>query len=462
VDNSLAAGASEVYIDIHPKEGSRPACIVIADNGKGMDRATLHESMRFGAEKDYSGGDLGKYGLGLKTASLSQCRVLTVASKPKPERGARSRRSIMRWDLDYIDKHNDWNLLVPEVEELKQWEQELLEQPIAGDHGTVVLWSNLDEALPLLSSGDESKKQRFLVDLLEEVSSHLRMVFHRFMQNKVPGRKKLTLRVGENRLKAWDPFCISEEKTQSLDPKTYTVSIPGHESSGATEKVIVSPYILPAENQFSSREAWKDASGPRNWNFQQGFYFYRNGRLLQAGGWSYIRSVDEHTKLLRVAVDFDTDLDSAFAINVTKMKAKIPDDIWDTLKSDVSKWAQAARSVYDKKDPKAKAAKGARGAAAPSPQPASPNLKIGGITVAMSNAPGSKVTVSDAGSGGMRLVVPYDHEAARLFDKKQGRQPDFRNLCLILFGLVEAIAEKRLKPSDIQMNTLRKALQKLL
>src|SRR3990167_153453 len=170
VDNSITAEASEIYIDIIarqdaradmiPKQESHPAAIVIADNGKGMSRDELHEAMRFGTYQNYSHGDLGKYGLGLKTASLSQCRVLTVSSKAKAKNDIRPRRHCMRWDIDHVYETDDWNLLIPNENELESWEKEVLNQKVAEENGTVILWSGLNEALPQLSSENIGERER--------------------------------------------------------------------------------------------------------------------------------------------------------------------------------------------------------------------------------------------------------------------------------------------------------------
>src|SRR5207248_134180 len=208
--------------------------------------------------------------------------------------------------------------------------------------------TGLEDALPLLSAHEVRAREKFLATLIDEVSSHLRMVFHRFMQGAVRGRRKLNIHVCGERLVAWDPFC-RDEKTRELEIATLPLKVPRGDGGESVETVTVSPFILPREDEFSSREAWKEASGPRNWNQQQGFYFYRNNRLLQAGGWSWLRAVDEHTKLLRVAVDFTRDLDRAFAINITKMRARIPAEIRDRVDSHVSTWAKSARERYDRK-----------------------------------------------------------------------------------------------------------------
>src|SRR5687768_16355260 len=79
VDNSIAAEATEVRIDIE-FDGDE-SWVRIADNGAGMRPEVLKEAMRYGANREYDEDDLGKFGLGLKTASMSQCRRLTVASR---------------------------------------------------------------------------------------------------------------------------------------------------------------------------------------------------------------------------------------------------------------------------------------------------------------------------------------------------------------------------------------------
>ena len=121
------------------------------------------------------------------------------------------------------------------------------------------------------------------------------------------------------------------EKTRELDILKQKVD--GRTRTGEAMKgdVTISPFVLPREDEFSTPQRQKAAAGPRNWNQQQGFYFYRNNRLLQAGGWSWLRAVDEHTKLLRVAVHFDGELDHAFSLNVTKMRALIPAEIRESV-----------------------------------------------------------------------------------------------------------------------------------
>lgn len=469
IDNSIAAGASEIHIEIFSQQGSRPAAIVIADNGRGMDREALHEAMRFGAFQEYTADDLGKYGLGLKTASLSQCRTLTVSSKPKAGRDTRPRRNYMRWDIDYVYGTDDWDLLAPTNDELEPWEADALNHEVARTNGTVVLWTGLDEALPLLSAHEVRAREKFLATLIDEVSGHLRMVFHRFMQGAVTGRRKLNLYVCGERLVPWDPFCRNE-KTRELDIASFQLKVSLGDGSESGESVTVSPFVLPREDEFSSREAWKDASGPRNWNQQQGFYFYRNNRLLQAGGWSYMRAVDEHTKLLRVAVDFSRDLDRAFAINITKMRARIPAEIKERVESQVSSWAKTARERYDRKPPGSGTGtepqtSGRTAAAGTSKRTAEapPSVTVGPLVFLQNNAPGLRFAVAEGSKGQIKILVPRNHDlSSAIFNARNGDNAELRKLCVAAISVLEAVYERRMQIDRIPMAALKKALQRQL
>lgn len=466
VDNSIVANASEIRIDIFPRQDSQPAAIVIADNGKGMTREELHEAMRFGAFQEYAPDDLGRYGLGLKTASLSQCRTLTVSSKPKAARNTRSTRHCMRWDIDHVYETDDWDLLVPTDSELEKGEKEILNNGISREHGTVVLWTNLDEALPLLSASEAREREKFLAQLIVEISVHLRMVFHRFMQGTVSGRRKLDIYVCGEKLIPWDPFCRNET-TRELDIVKLPVVATDSDGSKVRGAVTVSPFILPSEEEFSSPVLWRDASGPRGWNQQQGFYFYRNGRLLQAGGWSYLRSVDEHTKLLRVAVDFSSELDAVFSINITKMRAKIPAEIKDRLGSLVGTWSGLARKRYDRKVrsqgkstpvardsfPAGKESRRAREVPA--------SVTVGPLIFSQNNNSAKLVITENRKTGQIEILVPQSHDLSSIFALGEGGSRELQKLCLAMLTILEAVSNKKVKPNRIPMDALKRIYRRL-
>ncbi len=93
IDNSIAARATIVTVEM--RFNGEDSWLRIADNGVGMNGSTITEAMRFGTERDYEADELGKFGLGLKTASLSQCSRLTVASRV--DRSAK-RIEVRQWD----------------------------------------------------------------------------------------------------------------------------------------------------------------------------------------------------------------------------------------------------------------------------------------------------------------------------------------------------------------------------
>ena len=169
------------------------------------------------------------------------------------------------------------------------------------------------------------------------------MVFHRFLAGTAK-RKKLKLILNGNEIAPWDPFCENEKKTRKLRAIVFPV-----EHEGVTGEVHVQPYILPHQEDFSSPEAFRGASGPANWNQQQGFYIYRADRMIQSGGWSNLRTPDEHTKLARVAVSFWPKLDDAFKINVAKMRVQMPARIRDPLRDAIGPVVKLAREIYGRK-----------------------------------------------------------------------------------------------------------------
>jgi len=333
VDNSIEAGATVVKIDVQ-FDGDN-SWVRIADNGKGMKPDQLREAMRYGAERDYDEDDLGKFGLGLKTASMSQCQCLSVASRWNPERADIAAYS---WDLDHIESTNRWEILPIERDELG----DTIREPLKGTKGTVVLWQRLDRVLGYKHPYGEFARKR-LLQTCRDIELHLGMVFHRFLTGEAR-TKRFKMLVNGNEVKPWDPFCRTEDKTKKLQAITIPV-----EYEGISGEVLFEPFVLPHQADFSSTEAFHRAGGPANWNQQQGFYIYRAGRMIQSGGWSNLRAPDEHTKLARVAVSFSPSLDEAFKINVAKMRVQMPSSIRDSVRDATGPVVKIAREIYDRK-----------------------------------------------------------------------------------------------------------------
>jgi hypothetical protein len=332
VDNSIGAQATKVSIEVH-FDGSN-SWIRIADNGSGMDSATLTESLRYGTEREYGSDDLGKFGFGLKTASTSQCRRVTVASRRSV---ARARVEARALDLDHIEQTNRWEILVVGSEERPTH----LTEPLKARSGTVVLWENLDRILDYKDPWGGWAKRK-LLDGADAIAEHLGMVFHRFLAGEVRGHK-VEILVNGSTVDPWDPFCRDEPATIPLPEHDFSVA-----SASGIGIVHVRPYVLPDKSEFSDSAAWQRASGPLKWNRQQGLYIYRANRLIQWGGWSRLRTIDEHSKLSRVAVDFMPNLDAVFGINISKAIVKLPTDLREDLEPVVNQVVRAAAQRYRK------------------------------------------------------------------------------------------------------------------
>jgi hypothetical protein len=167
------------------------------------------------------------------------------------------------------------------------------------------------------------------------------MVFHRFISGEVEGRKRVWILVNGRRVDAWDPFAANEPATVVLPGADVDVQIPD-----GIGMVRFQPYVLPPRERFSSEAAFHRLAGPRKWNAQQGLYVYRANRMVQSGGWSRLRAQDEHVKLARASLDFYPELDSAFEVNVAKVRVVIPTELRERLRSPIEMLVRAAQAVY--------------------------------------------------------------------------------------------------------------------
>lgn len=299
----------------------------IMDNGSGMAPEALEEAMRIGAEAAYESGDLGKFGLGMKTASLSHCNVLTVISKTKS-----SRVSGYRWDLGHVRETGRWVLL--ELDEIAIQNILTKEDLALEDQGTIVFW---DDLFMLNSEYNSNTSQKLADNYLfrkeESLKLHLRMVFHRFLDPGSTIGRNIHIYVNDSKIEAWDPFCRQEKATERIPLK------PDHANvylEGKINPIEIKAYVLPAKEDFSSEIEWKAAKGLLSWNDAQGYYIYRANRLIRFGGWHGTKAKDEHDKLARLSIDIDPELDDEFRITVNKSKVELPERLFGHLKNVVN------------------------------------------------------------------------------------------------------------------------------
>jgi hypothetical protein len=301
IDNSVAAGATRV--DIRCDLTLAEPALTILDNGCGMTEAELVTAMRHGGKGPSAAraaNDLGRFGLGLKTASFSQCRQLTVVSRAQGETAA------AEWDLDAVTAGDSWTISLHDGDELRGIPHfECLPQ-----QGTLVVWRKLDR---LFEEEEEHSKAEIVNSKLDVLRDHLSLVFHRFMSGEV-GRKKLTITVNGHKLKPFDPFCTSNTATQMLPEEI--IKFGG-------SKVEIQAFILPHHSRLTVEE-YEFYKTRSDFISNQGAYVYRNGRLMAWGDWFRLVPKGEATKLGRVRIDFSSALDEAWTIDIKKSRAHPP------------------------------------------------------------------------------------------------------------------------------------------
>jgi hypothetical protein len=323
IDNSISAGAREVWITINDE--SEHSWIAIRDDGCGMTADGLTLAMTLGGlspDRPRAASDLGRFGLGLKTASFSQCRRLTVLTRM---RGATV--SVRCWDIDVVNRTGRWTLLRSGPN--KPLEHRFIAQLQAQEHGTVVLWENLDRIIHDAVGREASERLLSRVPKLEE---HLGLTFHRFIKD--PGR--LVIRLGQQPIPPADPFLETQPACQLLGEEE--LACRGH-------LVRVCAFVLPHVTKLNAQSL--GIATTRDWTAKQGFYVYRNERLLVGATWLQLGLMkEEDHKLARIRIDFSNDLDFAWDINIRKSRAVPPDELRPDLLRIAKRARQASRAAY--------------------------------------------------------------------------------------------------------------------
>lgn len=322
IDNSISASATkiEIFYNIIPHP-----YIAILDNGNAMNSNEITESMRYGSSspsEERVESDLGRYGLGMKMASLSQCRSMSVVSKRKNEIVAR------RWNLDHIIKTKSWSLEQLGQDEIN--ELPLIKKLLENEKGTIVIWESLDR----IKSGSLTL-EKSLEEKMVGVKEHLELVFHRYLSGE--RNMKLSISINGIKLCPFDPFFIAKS-TQPMAPEK--IDIPGRKG-----KVVVTPYILPHPSNMTKLEIDK-YGGKDGLRALQGFYIYRNRRLLTWGTWFGLIKKDEFTKLARVQVDIPNSLDDLWTLDVKKSTAYPPEIVKTRLKQLVGTMSNGSKRTW--------------------------------------------------------------------------------------------------------------------
>ena len=287
-----------------------------------MTELDLIEAMRAGSKNplDFrSENDLGRFGLGLKTASFSQCRKLTVVSSQK------NNKVSTRWDLDFVAETEDWSLQILNNDEISS----IYKITTLKENGTLVLWEDTDR---IIDNTVTSLTEDIVYEKIDSVQKHLELVFHRYLK----GKDKIKIFINDEQLKPFDPFHTKHSATQELTEEI----IPINDS-----RIIIKPYILPHYTKISAQE-YDYYAGEGGYLKNQGFYVYRNKRLLVSGTWFRLIPQSEMYKLARIQIDLPNSLDDLWKIDVKKSNASPPSIIRQRLKKIIEKIAGTSTRVY--------------------------------------------------------------------------------------------------------------------
>ncbi|MBS0173269.1 MAG: ATP-binding protein [Nitrospira sp.] len=318
IDNSIAAGACNIDIRIAIDFGGS-VLVSVADDGCGMDREGLVNAMRYGSRQRTNQASLGKFGLGLKTASTAFCRRLSAIS-----RGSTA-GEVMKatWDLDHIAKVGRWEL---QLVDATREEKGILDAVAGGKTGTVILWENVDRLLKTTYAKPDGKAAKNALKRYEdELRFHVAMVYQRFLDGNDARANNVSIRINGAPVAPWDPYCLPLAG-KPVAEKVMKVEI----QDGKNAEFTVRAFILPRKSEFQDEDTLKEA---RLTNDKQGIYVYRENRLIHGPDWLGMYSKEPHMTLCRVELSFDHRLDDAFQVDIKKSRILLDDNLYDWLQN---------------------------------------------------------------------------------------------------------------------------------
>ena len=313
VDNSIAAGATKISVQVE-QDFRGDVRLSIADDGCGMNRDELVQAMQYGSPKRPDPASLGKYGLGLKTASTAFCRCLSLVSRSSGNDLA----LMATWDLDHVVDRQKWLLQIsdePDEEALQH-----LDEVASGSSGTAVLWSKVDRLLRDYQDPAGAPARKALAKRCRELREHIAMTYQRFLDKSDSRARNVEITVNGEDVAPWDPFqkSLSELVAEEL------VDV-----EGAEAKFHVRAYILPRREEFPNDKLAREARLSSN---MQGLYIYREERLIHEADWLGMFQQEPHSTLLRIEFSFDHKLDDAFHLDIKKSQIILNDGLWNWLK----------------------------------------------------------------------------------------------------------------------------------
>ncbi len=316
VDNSIAATAKRIDVNMNmdPKGN---VLVSIADNGIGMSRDGLINALRYGSKRRADPSSLGKFGLGLKTASTAFSRRIVLISREKKS-GA-----VLRavWDLDVVADKHDWLI---EIDDARKEEILILDQTAEGGTGTVVIWDRVDRLLSEYKNQNGVPARKALTRHVDGLRQHLAMTYQRFLDPKDKRAPTIKLRLQGEAVEPWDPFCLSETK-EPIENKTIPLELP----DGTKTSFSIRAFVLPRKEDFTDQDAAKLA---RIQNDMQGIYVYRENRMIHGPDWMDMYRKEPHVTLCRVELSFDHKSDEAFQVDIKKSRILLANELYEWLR----------------------------------------------------------------------------------------------------------------------------------
>ena len=335
IDNSIAANASRISVQY--RWNNADPWIAIIDDGCGMSSDEIKESMRFGGAfsptHSRSASDLGRFGLGLKPASLSQCRRLTVISKQN------NAICSCVWDVDALSKSPfpKWNALLPTITVLKEDPviKKLLPRLDSISSGTIVIWQKLDN---LSETGKKESAEHNFAETMNHASKHVGLVFHRFFVME-KGYNAIKIDFNDTVIEGINPFGMAIPSRQELPAETITLE---------GQDIIIQPFVLPHSSKVSKPD-YEKYGGEDGYLHNQGFYVYRNRRLIIKGTWFRIIPKTELHKLIRIRIDIPNSLDHLWQLDVKKSNAYPPLPVLTRLKELLPSLSERGKRPYTRR-----------------------------------------------------------------------------------------------------------------
>lgn len=327
VDNAISADADKIIIDFNWEN----KYVSIVDNGQGMERDELFKNMQIGSSDPLvarSSKDLGRFGMGMKTAAFSLGRKVTVITSKD------GKISNASWDLDKVGEIG-WNLIIDDDGAYNSF------LDVFNGRGTAVVISILDN---LVDDSDLTKSKKHFYTIIRKVEEHLKLVFHRFIEED-----GLKIYVNSNQeLLAWNPFVPLNPATQELAEEE--VWDPAYKTC-----TIIQPYVLPHKTKYDSEKEYEDAAGFKGWNRNQGIYLYRNRRLIIYGTWFDIIRKEPAFNLARIRVDISSDADEDWKIDIKKSRASLPIYLKERMISAIDDCTTRSTKVFNSRGAYSKA-----------------------------------------------------------------------------------------------------------